>query len=347
MNWLDLDEIPRSLWFEVLRKSLREGFSIAVCKTSEIDTARVMLPTELTEQQIGIFSGGTTGDPKLVCHSVERLLSVPSKPEMVLATLYSPDRMAGLQALVHGIKSGNRAYFLGLPLVSADISAEMSSSVTHISATPSQMRFTDLRVLHQFNALQAITLGGEAVTPTDIRRIKSELPQVRIYQIYASSEFGQMCTVRDEKPGLPLGYFTGENRRFEISVNGELLFRPRAHGAQSFLPTGDLARVEQNRVVFAGRKDLLISVGGILRSPEEIEATIVGWPEVAACVVKIKRSAMTGSVLVAEVLLESEVEIPVLYKRMMALPPNQQAQIIKKVSEFEMTPAGKIARRYE
>ena len=345
MNWLDLDEIPRSLWFEVLRKSLDEGFSFAVCKTSEIDTARVLLPTGSAEQQIGIFSGGTTGDPKLIRHSVERLLGVPSKPEMVLATFYSPDRMAGLQALVHGIKSRNPVYFLSLPLASGDISAEMSAGVTHISATPSQMRFIDLGVLHQFNALQAITLGGEAVTTTDIRRITSELPRVRVYQIYASSEFGQMCTVRDEKPGLPQAYFNGENRRFEIAKDGELLFRPRE--GESFLPTGDLVRVERGRVLFTGRKDLLVSVGGILRNPKEIEAIIEGWPEVAMCIVKNKRSVMTGSVLIAEVLLESEVEIPILYQRMMALPPNQQAQIIRKVSEFEMTPAGKFARRYE
>lgn len=350
MRWFDLDSLSRSTWFDDLKKVIESGDSIAIYKNSDLDVSQLELPETTREQTVAIFSGGTTGAPKLVFHPVSELLSAPEKPNLILGTFYSPDRMAGLQALIHGLKSGNTVFFIdpsGSNLTSEHPGVK---SITHLSATPSQMRVFDLRVLLTFPDLRAITLGGEPITPKDIARSKEVLPDVKIYQIYASSEFGQMCTVRDEKPGLPMELFQGPSPRFSISEDGELLYRSHLKSNSQFCPTGDLVSTSGDRVFFAGRRDLQVSVGGVLRSPEAIESAIKAWSEVDDCVVKIKTSALMGSILVAEVIANRAYEglkVSDLHKRMMELPPNKQAQMIKQVHEFGLNAAGKVSRRYE
>lgn len=351
MKWVNLDSLERGLWFADLKGAIESGDSIAIYKSSDVDISLLELPERTPEQTVAIFSGGTTGVPKIIFHSVSDLLTAPKKPNLILGTFYSPDRMAGLQALVHGIQSGNPVFYLDYSMGSNFVCEQPAAeSVTHLSATPSQMRMFDLSLLRQFPKLEAITLGGESVTERDIGRLKETLPTLRIYQVYASSEFGQMCTVRDEKPGLPIQYFQGEQPRFDVSEDGELLYRPHSKKSAEFCPTGDLVSTKGRRVFFAGRRDLQVSVGGILRSPEEIENTLKEWPEIDDCVVKVKKSALMGSILVAEVILNAAVDrvaTSELHKRMMRLPPNKQAQMIKQVDVFAMTAAGKVARRYE
>jgi len=350
VRWFNLDSLNRGNWFDDLKKVIESGDSIAIYKSSDIDVSQLELPETTPQQTIAIFSGGTTGAPKLVFHPVSELLSAPKKPSLILGTFYSPDRMAGLQALIHGLKSGNAVFFIDPS--GTDLRSEHPGvkKITHLSATPSQMRVFDLRILLAFSELRAITLGGEPVTPKDIAGLKEVLPDLKIYQIYASSEFGQMCSVRDEKPGLPLEYFKDPSPRFNISADGELLYRSHLKSNAQFCPTGDLVSISEGRVYFVGRKDLQVSVGGVLRSPEAIETAIKAWPEVDDCVVKIKTSALMGSILVAEVIANRAHEalaVSDLHKRMMELPPNKQAQMIKQVDRFKLNAAGKVARRYE
>ena len=50
--------------------------------------------------------------------------------------------------------------------------------------------------------LEQITLGGEASPGDLLEEIQTAFPGAKVSQVYASTEFGSITSVRDGKPGL-------------------------------------------------------------------------------------------------------------------------------------------------
>ena len=348
MKWFDLNKIPRRDWFTSIRAEIIEGNSLAIVNSSDVDTTKYNLDSIDGEQSIAIFSSGTTGEAKLLVHPVSRLLGAPRKKSLRLGTFYSPDRMAGLQAVAHGISSGNDVSFFNFrDGANFTDGYRKPLETTHLSCTPSQLRFFDLKLLDRLPNLKSITLGGEEITGQDISSIKSVNPELKIFQIYASSEFGQMCTVKDERPGLPLTFFDQPDARFKISSDGELLFRNKGQDRDAFLPTGDLVVRNDDRVCFNGRKDLMVSIGGVMQSPHRVEQAMRSLDLVLDCSVRIKRSKFLGAMLIAEVIPTKATSVAKVQSQASALRSYERPQMIKLVSSFEISDSGKRKVAYD
>ncbi|WP_460071573.1 class I adenylate-forming enzyme family protein [Streptomyces sp. YKOK-I1] len=65
--------------------------------------------------------------------------------------------------------------------------------------------------------------------------------------------------------------------------------------------TGDLARWEEGRLVLTGRLSTCINVAGVKIGPEEIEAVLLAFPEVASCLVSGADDPVLGQRIVATV----------------------------------------------
>ena len=76
--------------------------------------------------------------------------------------------------------------------------------------------------------------------------------------------------------------------------------------AEGFVDTGDIVERRDDRYYFAGRKGGIINVGGLKVHPEEIEAVINRHPQVRMSLVRPKQNPITGSIVVADVVLKSE-----------------------------------------
>ena len=72
-----------------------------------------------------------------------------------------------------------------------------------------------------------------------------------------------------------------------------------------FVDTGDMVELHGDRYVFAGRRGGIINIGGLKVHPEEVEAVINRHPQVRMSLVRRKASPITGSVVIADVVLKS------------------------------------------
>jgi acyl-coenzyme A synthetase/AMP-(fatty) acid ligase len=83
---------------------------------------------------------------------------------------------------------------------------------------------------------------------------------------------------------------------------------PSLKNAEGFVDTGDALELRDRRFHFVGRRDGVINVGGLKVHPEEIEAVINRHPEVSMSLVKAKKNPITGTLVVAEVVLKEELQ---------------------------------------
>jgi acyl-coenzyme A synthetase/AMP-(fatty) acid ligase len=111
-----------------------------------------------------------------------------------------------------------------------------------------------------------------------------------------------------------------------------------------------------DRYVFAGRRGGIINIGGLKVHPEEIEAVINRHPQVRMSLVRPKASPVTGSIVIADVVLKSQhadaggelqaVKGDILKLCRDALPRHKVPTAIRFVTALDVAATGKLARRY-
>ena len=350
----DLNSNSYDVWFEKIVDFLREKDSLVIYDSSEQNLNQDFYEQfDSKKNQIGIFSSGSTGRPKLLIHSIDDLLSFKAKEKINWSTFYRPDRMAGLQAILHAWKSKGDLIFLDAKCSLSNLSEKVFDKLKYIdslSGTPSQFRHFDKEFFRHMKSLKSITLGGEAVEQADINLLKSLSNGAKIYQIYASSEYGAMCTVKDEIEGLPTKFFKGENPRFKISDKNEILVKPftvaKNHkSSNNYFATGDLVELHNDRYYFVGRSDNRVSVGGVLVSPEKIEKSLREMPEVTNCRVIVKKNPILGSIMVGEVVPStSAITEEEILKKYANEPIWKKPHKLKFCDSIPVSDAGKVKR---
>jgi acyl-CoA synthetase (AMP-forming)/AMP-acid ligase II len=198
----------------------------------------------------------------------------------------------------------------------------LNDGVTCVSATPTYWRFLlgearSRRVA--LPALEQITLGGEAVPGDLLEDLKRQFPDARISQVYASTEFGSIASVRDGRPGIDVrALYSESNPTSNLRVvDGELWVRatagmlgyagqdvatdPSVHLDGDWHATGDLVEIVGERVEFRGRASEVINVGGVKVHPRPVEDRITAIDSVSAARVFGRPSRLTGAIVAAEV----------------------------------------------
>src|SRR5262249_14176189 len=152
-----------------------------------------------------------------------------------------------------------------------------------------------------------------AIDQPTLDRLARAFPGARLTQIYASSEGGTLLAVHDGRAGFPAEWLGREGQGGRVRLReGQLegLSPPRmvGHHAEGhsdpttpdgWLATGDLVRVEADRVVFLGRQDSLINVGGAKVFPQEVEGFLLGLPGIVEARVRPVRNPITGQAVLA------------------------------------------------
>jgi acyl-coenzyme A synthetase/AMP-(fatty) acid ligase len=275
---------------------------------------------------------GTTGVPKAARHDWKVLTrpveGLTRHPEQRWLLAYGPYQFSGIQVMLH--VAGCQATLVApFPRQPRDgLEAMLSEGVTSVSATPTYFRFllADARSRQvELPPLKQVTLGGEAVPADLLERIKAAFPGARISQIYGSTESGTIMSVRDGEPGFPADALYSESnpdskvrlRDGQIWVRatsamlgyvGETDSDPSRSEVEGWWPTGDLAEIVGDRVVFRGRNSDVINVGGVKVDPLPVEQRITSLPKVVAARVFGRRNPMTGAIVAAEVVPAREAD---------------------------------------
>ncbi|WP_298370015.1 fatty acid--CoA ligase family protein [Azospirillum sp.] len=269
---------------------------------------------------VTLETSGTTGAPKRVRHDFERLRGrvrggTDQGARWLLA--YEAGAFAGLQVILTAASTG--AVLVSAPGGGvADLAqAARRHAVTHVSGTPSFWRAFLMALGSDALPLTSITLGGEAVDQPLLDRLADQFPAARLRHIYASTEAGALFAVADKRAGFPAAWLERDVDGVALRVrDGVLETRsPRAMiggggavDADGWLSTGDLVERRGDRMLFAGRLDGLVNVGGVKVSPEAVEQRLLAAPGVVDALVAAQPNPITGFLLTALVVPETGVD---------------------------------------
>lgn len=306
-------------------------------------------------------TSGTTGAPKRARHDFRRLcgrLRGTADPEARWLLTFEPASFAGLQVILTALASG--ATLVSMPGANAaDLAqAALRHAVTHVSATPSFWRAFLLTLGAESPPLAAITLGGEAVDQPLLDRLAARFPTARLRHIYASTEAGALFAVTDGRAGFPASWLeTGVDGVALRVRDGVLEVRsPRAmlgyagapQASADWLSTGDVVEVRGDRVLFAGRLDGRVNVGGVKVSPEAVEQLLLGVPGVQDALVLAAANPITGHILTASVVPSPGADETALRAAIReaaaALPPAARPRVLTLVDRIPLGSAGKKKR---
>ncbi len=273
------------------------------------------LPSHLSSSGFTVVleSSGTTGIPKRVAHDFGRLrgrLRGTAQAGARWLLTYAPASFAGLQVILTAAAAGATLVSVPGGGVAELALAARRHAVTHVSGTPSFWRAFLMALGDDGRPpLASVTLGGEAADQPLLDRLARHFPAARLRHIYASTEAGALFAVADGLAGFPAGWLDQGIDGTALRIrDGVLEVRsPRARLAGDgddgdgggWLDTGDLVERCGDRILFTGRRDGLVNVGGVKVSPELAERRLLAVPGVADAAVTAVANPISGFLLTA------------------------------------------------
>jgi len=320
-----------------------------------------------------LFTSGTTGIPKMVVHTVESLTSA-IKPgprrdaRIVWATFYDIRRYGGLQILLRAVLDGGSLILSDAAEPLAEHLARLGAlGATHVTGTPSHWRRVLMRPEAHAMAPGYVRLSGEIADQAVLDNLHALYPQARVVHAFASTEAGVGFEVADAREGVPAGTIDDPGNGAKLKVeDGSLRISSPGNASRylgdgdlplaapdGFVDTNDMMELRDGRYYFVGRRGRIVNVGGLKVHPEEVEAIINRHPAVRVSLVHPRRNAITGSVVVADVVLREHVDADAegLRREIVELCIGQLARhkvpaSVRFVPSLAFSASGKLARHY-
>jgi acyl-coenzyme A synthetase/AMP-(fatty) acid ligase len=317
-----------------------------------------------------LLTSGTTGDPKMVAHTLSTLLRAvprlsPAGPIENWATFYDIRRYGGLQMFLRGC-AGNGSLTLRRPDETIDsfLIRAGQDRATHVSGTPAHWRLALMNSMRDRIDPIYVRMSGEIADESLLRAISALYPRASVAHAYASTEAGVLFEIEDRQAGFPAALLDARSGEVELKLAEDSLRvrsrgaalrylgagAPALHDADGFIDTGDLIRRDGDRCFFNGRRGGIINIGGAKVHPEEVEEVINKHDSVVASLVFARKNPISGFVVVADVILKPNVtETKLVREEILAacardLAPFKAPAIIRFVPELTVTQTGKLAR---
>ena len=320
-----------------------------------------------------LLTSGTTAVPKLVVHTLHSLGGAlptlpPSGTRSTWSTFYDIRRYGGLQIYLRALLSGSPMVLSSLGEPTGEFLARAAAAgVTHISGTPSHWRRALMSGAAANLTPQYVRLSGEVADQAVLDNLRAVYPNARIAHAFASTEAGVAFDVNDGLAGFPAAFVDHPSGDIELKVVDHTLrirsgrTAARYLGAapemlvsdDGYVDTGDMVELVDGRYYFRGRMGGVINVGGLKVYPEEVESVLNADPRVRMSLVRARRNPITGSVVVADVVLanpertdasEDVVRNDLLAACRRALAAHKVPAMLRFVPALEFTAAGKLVR---
>lgn len=231
--------------------------------------------------------GFTTETVFVICGPLSHIGSLSKLwPVLMLGgSLIILDGMKDLEALFTAFDYPSR--HIATFMVPSGISLLMRLGLDKISGLATRIEFLET--------------GGAAITQTDMQALCRLLPHTRLYNTYASTETGIVCTHDYQAGPCQAGCVGHPMRHSQVSImpdgtiacTGQTLMSgylgdkelTRSVLHDGAVHTSDLGFLDaERRLHIRGRNDDVINLGGYKVSPIEVENAASAHPAVAACI---------------------------------------------------------------
>lgn len=308
---------------------VREGqYYIQSCTQDIAYVVRFLALHLIGAQSDILFTTGSTGKPKAVLLSeqglvanAENLIEAHGFHHGLTFVVCGPlDHFGPWSKMLPVFMTGGTLYILdGLK----DTGALLDALASHGSATflvPSAIRmllqFSSERLSSLAGCIEFIETGAAPMATSDMELLRAILPATRLYNTYASTETGIVCTYPFHLPNPIMPGCVGPAMRHSeveigedgtIRVSGPMLMAGYLHEAErgtlrlepaaDRFVTSDLGFLDAaGNLHLTGRISDFINVGGLKLSPVEVEDAAMGIPCVADCLCVPESHPMMGQV---------------------------------------------------
>jgi acyl-coenzyme A synthetase/AMP-(fatty) acid ligase len=313
-----------------------------------------------------LLTSGTTGIPKIVRHTFLSLTGAikPDQAASVWSTFYDIRRYGGLQIFLRAVLGAGSLVLSDAHETVTEFLVRLARhKVTHISGTPSHWRRVLMTPEPQTITPRYVRLSGEIADQRTLDGLREAYPEASIAHAYASTEAGVGFVVEDGLEGFPAAFL--ENcGDVKLAVKDHTLRLKSVRGAtryvgndaalvddEGFIDSGDIVEKRGDRYYFMGRTGGIINVGGLKVHPEEVEAVINRDPRVRMSLVKPRANPFTGSIIVADVVLNGSMDEAAMRADILAgcratLPQHKVPALVRFVPSLELGASGKLVRHH-
>ena len=273
-------------------------------------TYKLIDATEVN-QSVNLATSGTTGPEKPIAVDSAKLfraIKICSKcSDDIWGLTYPAFSFAGTQVILQAYANGNPLVDLSGLSWHKISKAIKSNQISHLSATPTFYRM--LCSLNQrFPKILQVTSSGEQLNAATINAIKTTFPNSRLTNVYASTEVGVLLKSSDDKFTIPRELSEKiKVVKNQLFVHRSLLDLANPNNSEEFFPTGDMVEVQQKKplqIIFMGRQQETLLVGGTKVYPAKIESLICAQPEIIDTRVFGVKNSVTGQLVCCEIVTE-------------------------------------------
>jgi long-chain acyl-CoA synthetase len=285
------------------------------------------------EAGLVLFSSGTTGKPKAIVHSADKLLQSTkyfnvNLPSVRTVSFFLFDHISGVDCLFYSFLTGSTlifptertpAYICGLIEKYRAELLPASPTFLYLLLMSEEYQNYDL------SSLKFILYGSEIMPPVILDRINQLLPNCTISQAYGLSELGCPQTKSRGTNSLWLKINSDD---FQTKVKDGTLWikagsamlgylnAPSFFDEEGWFNTGDKVEVDDREYIkILGRDSDIITVGGQKVYPAEIENVLLQMSNITDVAVFGEPNPILGQIVKARVNLAEEESITELRKR--------------------------------
>ena len=327
-----------------------------------------------------LYTTGTTGLSKGVMISHRAIIA--DAENLIAGQGFSHDLAFVVNGPLNHIGSLSKIYpvvILGATLIIVDGMKDMNKFIEAFDYPSSKMATflvpANIRILLLFcserlallkDKIDFIETGAAAISQADMEALCKLLPNSRLYNTYASTETGIICTYNYNDGRCIAGCLGKPMKHSQVIITDQGLIACKgetimtgyvgdSERTSSVLKNGtvytsDMGVLDEEGMLhLMGREDDVINVGGFKVAPLEVENAVLSYPGISDCVCIPVRHPITGSALK---LLYVENEGISINKRQLALflksriEPYKVPMLYEKVECVKRTFNGKIDRKF-
>ena len=277
-----------------------------------------------------------------------------------LSKVYPVIMLGGTLIIVDGLKDINKFF------AAFEYPAEKMATFLVPASIRILIQFSAEKIAMLADKMDFIETGAAAIAHSDMESLCRLLPKTRLYNTYASTETGIVCTYNYNDGRCQAGCLGRPMKHSQVVITekgtiackGPTLMtgyigdpeRTASVLKEGILYTSDIGKIDQEGMLhLSGREDDVINVGGFKVAPTEVEDAALSFSDVKDCICIPVDHKITGKALKLLVVMK---EGKVLDKKAIALYLRSKLETYKVpmmygvVDKIERTFNGKINRKF-